>query len=72
MTAFFSATGMRECSRPTMTPGRAIAQVLVGFGGIGQVQRLAFLDQRAHPVDLPPCGKLGPDAFNHLVAPRSR
>ncbi|MNY69851.1 hypothetical protein D3C86_2078570 [compost metagenome] len=23
ITAFFSAVGMRECSRPTMTPGKA-------------------------------------------------
>ena len=40
------------------------------FGGIGQIQRLAFLDQRADPVDLPPLGQQAADALNHLVTPR--
>jgi hypothetical protein len=55
ITAFFSAGGMRECSRPTITPGKAAAQFLMGLGRVAQVQRLALLDQRADPVDLPPC-----------------
>ena len=45
-------------------------QLLVCFGRIGQIQRLAFLDQRADPVDLPPFAQLAADAFNHLVTPR--
>ena len=48
------------------------AQRLVGRRGIGQVQCLAFLDQRADPVNLAPLRHLGSDAFRHLVAPAVR
>ena len=45
------------------------AQGLKGGGGVDEVDVLAFLNQRADPVDLPPVVDLGLDALDHLVAP---
>ena len=55
--------------QPDHHAGQGRAERLVGRGGVGQVQRFAFLDQRADPVDLPPLRHLRADAFGHLVAP---
>ncbi|MNV46390.1 hypothetical protein D3C71_1382200 [compost metagenome] len=46
---------------------QGLAQIGVGGGGVGEVQRLALFDQRAHPIHLPPGLDLGADACDHLV-----
>ena len=46
-----------------------LAQVGMGLGGIGQIQRLALFDQRAHPIHLPPLLQLSANARHHLIAP---
>ena len=42
----------------------------MGVGGVDKIDGLAFLDQRADPVHLPPFKKLASDAFNHFIAAR--
>ena len=49
--------------------GQRRCQRFVRFGGVGQVHRFAFFDQRANPIDLPAFGQLAADALDHLVAP---
>ena len=43
------------------------AERFMGFGGVAQIQRLAFFDERAHPVDLSAFVELRSNALDHLV-----
>ena len=45
-------------------------QVFVGGGGVLQVERFAFFNQRADPINLPPLLYLFADAGDDFVAPR--
>ena len=58
----------RRAIRPRNALER-LAQLGVRLGGVGEVQCLAFFNQRAHPVDLAPLAQLRANALNHLVAP---
>jgi hypothetical protein len=59
---------MRECSRPTITPGQGGASFMRGVALV-QVQVFAFFHQRAHPVHLSAFGRsCVADALNDFVA----
>ena len=50
--------------------GQCCAQIFMRLRGVHQIDGLAFLNQRANPVDLPAFGNLRLNAGHDLVAPR--
>ena len=49
--------------------GQGRAQILVRVGGVAQIQRFAFFDQRTHPVNLPALLQLGAYALDDFIPP---
>ena len=53
------------CAEPCLEDGEPLL-------GRSEVAVLGFLDQRAHPIDLPAFGERAADRLDHLVEPRER
>ena len=56
ITAALSSGFIRPCSRPTANSGSAAVELGMQRDGRLQLELFRFLDQRAHPVDLPALG----------------
>ena len=58
---------VHEIGRGRRNVALQIGEALLGGGKVGL---LGFLDQRAHPIDLPAFGERAADRVDHLVEPR--
>ena len=67
ITNAFSCGFSFPCTMPTLTPGSATELVGSRLGRL-DVQRVAFLNGRAHPVGLTTVSAGGPDASDHGLA----